>query len=216
VGWLARYNAVCFHSVALRIREETAGRKWDITQEEEERRAFAQLGKVFRDPHQQLQASWVNSDPDLDALRESDGGKRWLRYVGSGEGPLGVQRQAQWGAWNRSKTEALSLSQIETALRRLPPGHYTTLDELAHAAERDPVELLYELPIRNTVNLQHVVRGDGRPLAWRTSGDVTGSAVLEHHAFPYQALDDDGRLDDRGLVRWERLRTLAGEDREAG
>lgn len=84
IGWLAHYNAACFYSLALQLKQgrlpfdyKIGAWKTDCT-----RAAIRELGHVRRDPLNRLEPEWYRSDPELQPLTDCVKRTRWAKLVG--------------------------------------------------------------------------------------------------------------------------------------
>lgn len=86
MGWLAHFNAACFFSLAIKLKEKQIPEEFRNSPEDWKddcaRAAIFELGILVRDPRNTLELDWLRTDPDLAPLRASRVGNEWLRFVG--------------------------------------------------------------------------------------------------------------------------------------
>ncbi|MFD2419417.1 tetratricopeptide repeat protein [Amycolatopsis pigmentata] len=91
VGWLAHYNGACFYALCAGMSVVGDGpihrdRFGDCVD-----RALRQLASIVRDPFNDLDPRWLLTDPDMQALKEDLGARKWARFIGVDlDGPDGV------------------------------------------------------------------------------------------------------------------------------
>ncbi len=86
IGWLSHYNAACFFSLALMIREDKLPRDYSLEDWKIDcaRAAIRELSHVRRDPRSEIGPEWNRNDPALQPLKEyvSERWPRWSEFVG--------------------------------------------------------------------------------------------------------------------------------------